>query len=185
MKKTSTLLLLLGAIFLVNDSVVIRADNITFTSGLTWYQTGPSATPYHIWVAGDYWDQSFATSLSQANNFDFDLTYDDNSLAPAQTLKMEVLVNGSLLGNFAISSGQTSSVLSFPNAADFAGPTFDIRLEAVNTIASGEGSVSLNTAGLSTGSISVVPEPASMGLFVGGLAGLAGLVGAIRRKFRN
>jgi hypothetical protein len=158
---------------------VIRADSFAFGGpGFTWFQASGLATPNHIWVAGDYWDQSFTPSLSQENEFDFHLVYNDNSLA--QTLNMEVLVNGSFLGDFSISPRQSSSDLSF--GAMFTGPTFDVRLEALNTIPSGQNSVSLDASGLSTAAITIIPEPCSTVLLG---AGLAGLAGTIRGRFRK
>ena len=156
---------------------VMRADIFIFGGpGFTWFHEPGLATPNHIWVAGDYWDQSFATSLSQANGFNFHFVYNDNHLA--QTLDMELLVNSAFLGNFSISPGQSFSDLSFD--AMFTGPTFDIRMEALNTIPAGLNAVSLDASGPSTVSITIVPEPSGVALLG---AGLAGLAGTIRRKF--
>jgi hypothetical protein len=160
---------------------VLRADIFTFGGAdFIWYHDSGSglATPNHIWAAGDYWEQSLTASHSQAGEFDFHLVYNDNSLG--QALNMEVLVNNLFVGDFSISPGQSSSDLSF--VTTFIGPTYDIRLEAINTIPVGENAVSLDTSGLSTASFTLVPEPDCMALLS---AGLAGLVITIRNKFRK
>jgi hypothetical protein len=93
---------------------------------------------------------------------------------------MEVLVNGSFLGNFSISHGQSVSNLSFEGAST--GPTYDIRLQALNTIPLGQSSVSLDTSGLSTVSIALVPEPGWMVLWS---AGFAAMAITMRKKIRE
>ncbi len=177
----SSIRFLLCLLVVASIPSVVRADIFTFGGPeFTWYHDSGSglATPNYIWAAGDHWEESFTTSSSEAGEFDFYLAYNNNSLG--QALNMEVLVNNLFVGDFSISPEQSFSDLSFD--ATFTGPTFDIRFEALNTIPAGQNAVSLDTSGLSTASLTVVPEPGCVALLS---AGAPGLAVAIRRKFRK
>jgi hypothetical protein len=178
---TRLLRLILYPLAVAAMPAVVHADIFTFGGpDFSWYHDSSSglATPNHIWAAGDYWEQSFSTSNLEDNEFDFHLAYNDNSLG--QTLNLEVLVNGTWIGEISIAPGQSGSDVSFE--AMSIGPTYDIRLEALNTIPAGQNAVSLDTSGLSTASIALVPEPGCLALVS---AGLAGLVVTMRSKSRG
>lgn len=159
------------------------AATITFGGiGFTWSHPSGGATPNHIWVAGDYWEQTSPIVLSGATSLTLNLDYDDNTLA-STPLQMDALLNGILIGSFNIASGQLASNLLF-NFSQISGP-FDLKLVATNTIPAAGGSVSLLADGRTSGGEvttsqvpSPVPEPATLGLMTLGLTGIS----AYRRR---
>lgn len=68
------------------------------------------------------------------------LVFDDTSLA--QTLNLDVDLNGTIVGSFSIAPGASSFVNTFA-FSPISGTDYDIRIIATNTIGSGDGSVSL------------------------------------------
>src|SRR4051812_41165730 len=82
-----------------------RADvTLTFSEpDFDWLAQGSSATPYHIWTAGDFWTQTFnGTAQPSAAHMGLRLLIDDNLLSVGNHLDMNVLLNNNVIGAFSI-----------------------------------------------------------------------------------
>ena len=152
------------------------AVNLVFSEpDFQWVQTGGPATPYHIWAIDDYWAQTFpGTALDQASEMDLRLFIDDNILTAGDYVDLDVLLNGTKVGDLTIPSGLTGACDYSFAFSDILGPTYAVKLLETNTVPSGHGSVSMLPDGRSY--LTLVPEPATLCLLV--LGGLA----AIKRK---
>ena len=156
--------------FLVSLIVTMAAPNAAPATSLVfsepdfdWLAASTGATPYHIWTTGDHWTQNFsATGVAQANHADLHLFINDNVLVGGNQLNLNLLLNGNLAGSFSIPAGTTGALDVGFNFASVAGPDYLVRIQATNTIPDGAGSVSIAPDGRST--ITLVPEPATLGL---------------------
>jgi len=99
----------------------------------------------YYWNAGDYVDGSRTTTLASTTSATIYIAV-ENSLSSCGQQDMEMLINGIVVGNFVISSGETSVSATFTYAA-IAGPTYDLRYQTTATVASGCGSAGFATSG--------------------------------------
>jgi hypothetical protein len=136
-----------------------------------WSHPGGDATPNHIWVTGDFWEQDFTgTGLGSANALTLNLFYNDNGLATGNPLDMAVSLNGTLVGTFIINPGDAGFNSYAFNFAPITGPAYDIKMLATNTIGSELGSVSMDDSGTESNAVlSGAPEPGTLCLLAGGL----------------
>ena len=66
-----------------------------------WFAQG-AATPNHIWIAGDYWAQTFnGTGLPSATDLTLDLNIGLDAF-PSENLDISVIVNGNPVGSFTL-----------------------------------------------------------------------------------
>ena len=128
-----------------------------------WHHSGGLATPYHIWVAGDYWAQTFpATSQPLADEMWLTLFVNSNYLTAGNQLNLDVILNWNVVGSLSIPSGATGTQTYHFTFSPMLGPDYSIQLLATNTVPPLGGSVSI---GLDQRSyVTLVPEPASLAL---------------------
>ncbi len=90
--------------------------------------------PYHIWLADDYWAQTFpATLLPAANHLTLTLFVDDNTFS-SQELEVNVLLNDTVIGSLVLSPGMLG-VHTFDFSFDpIAGPDYRLEIRAANTV---------------------------------------------------
>jgi hypothetical protein len=161
-----------------------RASSVQLTfgaPGFVWFHQGNPATPNHIWVAGDYWQQDFTgTALSSATSESINLNIDDNILS-GESLDLNSVINGSVVGSFVIGPGVTGLFTDTFNFAAISGPDYLIQLIATNTIDPGFGSVSISDDGKSFVTLSSVPEPGTLTLLA---LGSMSLLGFARTRLR-
>jgi hypothetical protein len=98
-----------------------------------------SGTNY--WNAGDYVDGSRVAGLTSSVSCVIHIVL-TGSLTACGTQSMEMLINGTVVGTFAIVMGQTTVDTMF-NYAAIAGPTYDLRYQTTATVASGCGSMGI------------------------------------------
>lgn len=152
-----------------------------------WFHPSGGATPSHIWVAGDYWEQTFSgTGLNSSAALDLDIFIDDNILFSGDAVNLDVLLNGLTVGNFSVGSGVTgllSESFTYAPVAALAGQSFDIKMLETNTIDPGHGSISMGVDRQSFASLhetAPVPETNTMALVGFGALALAGF--GLRRR---
>jgi hypothetical protein len=156
-------------------------------AGFNWLAGGSLATPNHIWTTGDYWDQSFSgTGITNTAAMGVNVFVDDNTLAAADQVNLDVLLNGSNVGSFSILAGTTGNVaksFTFSSVAATAGQTFDIKFLETNTVPGGHGSVSMGLDQRSWAELrpgTPTPEANTLALMGLGFLGLAGI--SLRRR---
>ena len=129
-----------------------------------WYHPSGSATPNHIWETGDYWAQQFTgTGLGSATSLTLDLYVDDNGLYSGEQVDLDVLLNGTAVGNLTIASGVSGlQSWGFSSFGSIAGPDYYVKLLETNTVPSGYGAASMAADGQSSsatlGGPGAVPE---------------------------
>lgn len=159
MKKHTifTLIVLYVAVF----SASTRAGAVTLIFSepdFEWHQTGGDASPYHIWVAGDFWAQNFmATDLTSASQISLSLRFNSDTPLGNDQLALDVFLNGVDIGKFSVPVGIIGSQMFTFSFAPVTGPDYRIEIRATNTIPHGGGAVSIALGGNSFATI--VPEP--------------------------
>lgn len=148
-----------------------QAVVLTFSApDFVWHHPSGGASPNHIWVTGDYWEQTFLnTGQASANQMDLALNIDQNGLAAGAFINLDVLINSTLVGQISVVSGPPGTQNHSFNFGSIAGPNYTIRLLETNTVPGGQGAASMGINGPSTATL--VPEPASMAFL--GLGALA------------
>jgi len=133
-----------------------------------WHHTGGLATPYHIWVAGDYWAQAFpGTTQGVTDEMWLTLFVNSNYLTSGNQLNLDVILNSNVVGSFSIPSGATGMQTYHFSFSPMVGPDYSIQLLATNTVPPLGGSVSIGLNGQSY--VTLVPEPAPLALLAFGL----------------
>ena len=123
------------------------ATNLFFSTPGFVYSSQGGGSPYHLWTAGDYWQQTFtSTGVPSTTSLSLNLLFFDNdSAASSEVLNFNVLLNTVTVGTFAINPSDVGSIhqynYSFPTIL---GGNYDIKMVATNTITPGAGSYSLS-----------------------------------------
>ena len=113
-----------------------------------WSHAGQGYVSYHIWLAGDYWAQSFpATQLASANHMTLTLTIDDNTFS-SQQLEVNVLLNQTVLGSLTLSPGMLGTQTYDFSFEPIPGPDYRLEVRATNSVTDG-GCVSMAIDGRS------------------------------------
>ena len=151
-----------------------QAVELTFSEpDFDWYAQG-AATPYHIWITGDYWSQDFAsTGLASANAMTLYLNVDDTA---SETLNLDALINGVDIGDFSLDPNDMGLQTFAFSFAPVAGDSYLIELVALHTLTSGVGSYSISLDGGESKAVltgSEVPEPTTLAMLALAGAGLA------------
>ena len=105
-------------------------DDVTVGTGTFW------------WQEGDYAQGTRTPGLETVTGIQFELMIDQNALNTTGHVDLDLSVNGTVVGSFAILPGETSRTVAF-FFAPISGPVYTIRLEATNTVEPGKGSVSI------------------------------------------
>jgi len=133
-----------------------------------WHHSGGLASPYHIWVAGDYWAQTFAnTGQPSADQMWLTLFVDSNLLSTGNQLNLDVLLNANVVGSASIPAGVLGPQDYFFTFPTTAGSDYTIQIRATNTIPSLGGAVSIGLEERSFATLA--PEPAGLLLLSGAL----------------
>src|SRR5262245_23701721 len=115
--------------------------------GFQWRGSGGGSSN-HIWVAGDYWSQSFTgTGLETADSMTLALDYDTNGLSGGAKVDLDVQLNGATVGKISIPQGVSGRQTYRFTFAAMKGPDFRIHLVQTNTVPGGQGAVSLRADG--------------------------------------
>jgi hypothetical protein len=103
-----------------------------------------SGTNY--WNAGDYVDGSRTTALASTVKAVIHVVLMNNTLLACGTQAMEMLINGTVVGNFSIHMGLSTVDATFTYPA-ITGPTYDLRYQTTATVTSGCGSAGISDTG--------------------------------------
>ena len=133
----------------------------------------------YFWSAsrGDSVTEAFADPASEVSQAIFDFSVPTNSLRSVAS-QWGVLINGTTIGNFSVPVGFTGDMhldLSF-DPIPTAGGEYSVRFAHLNEIPGGAGSHTLAYAGDWMHSVSLIPEPATLGLLA------VGAIGLLRRR---
>lgn len=149
--------------------VALASTTLHFSEpDFVWHHTGGAASPYHIWVAGDYWAQSFLnTGQLSADQMWLTLFIDSNLLSAQNQLNLDVVLNANVVGSASIPAGLSGPQNYFFTFPATVGPNYAIQIRATNTIPalSGAVSIGLNERSFAT----LAPEPAGLLLLGGAL----------------
>jgi hypothetical protein len=135
--------------FLLMQSQIQADTRLTFGQpDFEWSHEGEGYVPNHIWLAGDYWAQSFpAISLASANHLTLTLTIDDNTFS-TQQLEVEVLVNQAVVGTLTLTPGMLGTQTYDFSLDPVLGPDYRLEFRATNSVTDG-GCVSMAIDGRS------------------------------------
>ena len=150
-------------------SVAFASTTLYFSEpDFVWHHTGGAASPYHIWIAGDYWAQSFAnTQQPSADQMWLTLFIDSNLLSAQNQLNLDVVLNANVVGSASVPAGLSGPQNYFFTFPATVGPDYTIQVRATNTIPALNGAVSI---GLDERSFATLaPEPAGLPLLGGAL----------------
>jgi hypothetical protein len=163
----------LGLAFVGVQAANAQTEYFNGSGAFTWFHQGSPATPNHIWITGDYWQQDFGTVNETIAGATFNLYYNDNILQTGSTLTLQASIDGTNVGpTFTVVPGQASSLNLVTTFSPMFVGDLTVAITAVSTVAPGQGSVSLQADGNSSNvTLQAVPEPFSMSLL--GLGALA------------
>lgn len=152
------------ALFMGLTGLPAKAATLYFSEpDFVWHHTGGLATPYHIWVRGDYWAQTFTgTGQPTADQMLLTLFVNSNLLTSGNQLNLDVILNANVIGSLSIPSGLTGAQTYQFTFSPFSGPDYSIKLLATNTVPPLGGAVSIGLDQRSC--VTLVPEPAALAL---------------------
>ena len=156
--KALAFLLAVGTVVQANAAILFFNE-----PDFEWHQTGGSATPYHIWVTGDYWAQNFqGTGLGSANHMSLSLLFNSATTPSNAQLNLGVFLDGSGIGSFSVPGGVTGSQTFEFSFAPATGQDYRVEIRALNSLPPSNGAVSI---ALGQGSfVTLVPEPTAIAL---------------------
>jgi hypothetical protein len=96
------------------------------------------------WTAGDYIDGMRAAGLASTVSATVHIVISNSLSCGSQA--MEMLINGTVVGSFSITMGQTAVDTMFTYAA-ITGPTYDLRYQTTATVQSGCGYAAITASG--------------------------------------
>lgn len=102
----------------------------------------------YFWSAarGDSVAQTF-TGKKKIKKAILKLDVPTNGLAAGAETDWAVIINGTTVGSFTITSGQTGAVKSKSTFAKIKGGTYDVKIAMTNEVAPGDGAITLRYAG--------------------------------------
>ena len=104
----------------------------------------PGGGGRYFWHVGDYVQGVRTTTLASTRSASVYMQFPFNILS-CDNLPMRMMINGTTVGTFTVSSGQTSLSASFSFSA-ISGPTYTLRYESTTQVAPGCGSVAFTNS---------------------------------------
>ena len=99
------------------------------------------------WNDGDFYQGDRNTGIPSFDRVDIHLALVSNSLSACGVQSAQVSINGTAVGTFSVTQGNTVIDASFPVAPSIVGPSYTIRYETTATVAQGCGSAGYATSG--------------------------------------
>jgi hypothetical protein len=127
---------------------ILAPTVVTFGNpGFEWHNSNPGAGFNYIWNIGDYWAQTFSTTLAAANVAAIRLNISENVLNSGAHVDLDVKLNGVLLKHISIPQGFVGNIPIRAQFSDIAGPDYRFEFVETNQVAPGQGSVAMGIDG--------------------------------------